>query len=270
MIPVWAPEAGTLGRFGDEVTAVVTGANRGLGLAFSRQLLRVPRVARIYATCRHPERAGELAALPEAVPPRLQILPMDVANEASIAQVADRVRDEGRSVNLVINVAGLLHRLSDNGEGPGPERRLADVDPQWLAESFRVNAFGPLLVAKHLQALLPRRSHAVFASLSARVGSIGDNRLGGWYAYRGAKAAQNMFTRGLAIELRRRAAGIVCVGLHPGTTDTGLSRPFQKGVAPGKLFDPDQAAGYLLSVIDGLGPDDNGSFIAWDGSAIPW
>ncbi len=270
MMPGWAPDAGTLSRFGDAVTAVVTGANRGLGLAFCRQLLRVPRVTRIYATCRDPETAGELAALADSAPPRLQILPMDVTEEPSIAQMAVRVRDDGRSVNLLINVAGLLHRFSGDREGPGPERRLADVDPEWLAESFRVNAFGPLLVAKHVQPLLPRREHAVFASLSARVGSIGDNRLGGWYAYRGAKAAQNMFTRGLAIELKRRASGIVCVGLHPGTTDTGLSGPFQKGVAPEKLFSPDQAAGYLLSVIDGLGAEDNGSFIAWDGTPIPW
>lgn len=270
MMPGWAPGGGALSRFGDAVTAVVTGGNRGLGLAFCRQLLRVPRVTRIHATCRSPETAEDLAALSESEPSRLRILPMDVTKESSIAQMAARVGDDGRPVSLVINVAGLLHRYSADGDGPGPERRLADIDPQWLEESFRVNASGPLLVAKHLQPLLPRRAHAVFASISARVGSIGDNRLGGWYAYRGSKAAQNMFTRGLGIELRRRAAGIVCVGLHPGTTDTGLSRPFQKGVPPDKLFTADQAAGYLLAVIDGLDSDDNGSFFAWDGTAIPW
>jgi NAD(P)-dependent dehydrogenase (short-subunit alcohol dehydrogenase family) len=266
----WAPDSGSLHRFGDEISAVVTGANRGLGLAFCRQLLRVPRVSRIHAACRNPEAAKDLAALSASELSRLRILPMDVTKEPSIAQMAARVGEEGRPVNLVINVAGLLHRYSADGDGPGPERRLADIDPQWLEESFRVNASGPLLVAKHLQPLLPRRAHAVFASISARVGSIGDNRLGGWYAYRGSKAAQNMFTRSLGIELRRRAAGIVCVGLHPGTTDTGLSRPFQKGVPPGKLFTPDRAAGYLLTVIDGLDSDDNGSFFAWDGAEIPW
>ncbi len=176
----------------------------------------------------------------------------------------------GRGLNLVLNVAGLLHRYDHQGAGPGPERRLADVTPDWLVESFRVNAAGPLLIAKHVQSLLPRREHAVFASLSARVGSIEDNRLGGWYAYRGSKAAQNMFTRGLAIELKRRCPGIVCVGLHPGTTDTGLSAPFQRGVPAGKLFSPDRAAGHLLAVIDGLGVQDNGSFRAWDGQPIPW
>jgi NAD(P)-dependent dehydrogenase (short-subunit alcohol dehydrogenase family) len=269
-MPPWAPTPHTYQRFGDGVTAVVSGASRGLGLAFCRLLLDVPRVRRIYATCRSPDTAGDLSGVGEGSDGRLQVLAMDVTREDSIAEAAQRVAADGGPVNLVLNVAGLLHGLDDGGRGPGPERRLADVTPEWLAESFRVNAAGPLLVAKHFHALLPPRDHAVFASLSARVGSIEDNRLGGWYAYRGSKAAQNMFTRGLAIELKRRCAGIVCVGLHPGTTDTGLSRPFQRGVPPEKLFTPEQAAGYLLSVVDGLGPEDNGSFRAWDGQTIPW
>jgi NAD(P)-dependent dehydrogenase (short-subunit alcohol dehydrogenase family) len=264
------PAAGTFRRFGDAVTAVVNGASRGLGLAFCRRLLATPRVERVYATCRVPDAAGELGALAAEADGRLQILSMDVAREDTIAGAAALIGAHGSPVNLVLNVAGLLHQMDEGGRGPGPERRLADVDPEWLARSFRINAAGPLLVAKHFEPLLPRREHAVFASLSARVGSIEDNRLGGWYAYRGSKAAQNMFTRGLAIELKRRHAGIVCVGLHPGTTDTGLSRPFQRGVAPDKLFSPEQAAGFLLAVIDDLGPEDNGTFRAWDGQVIPW
>jgi NAD(P)-dependent dehydrogenase (short-subunit alcohol dehydrogenase family) len=110
----------------------------------------------------------------------------------------------------------------------------------------------------------------VFASISARVGSIGDNRLGGWYAYRGAKAAQNMFTRTLAIEWARSRRNVVCVALHPGTTDTDLSRPFQANVAPDKLFDRGRTVRQLLAVIDRLTPADTGRFYAWDGSEIPW
>lgn len=269
-MPSWAPTSDTFQRFGDGVTALVSGASRGLGLAFCRLLLDVPRIRRVYAACRSPKTARDLAGLGEESNGRLRVLSMDVTREASIAEAAQRIAADGGPVNLVLNVAGLLHDFDDGGRGPGPERRLADVTPDWLARSFRVNAAGPLLVAKHIQSLLPRRDHAVFASLSARVGSIEDNRLGGWYAYRGSKAAQNMFTRGLAIELKRRCAGIVCVGLHPGTTDTGLSKPFQRGVSPEKLFAPERAAGYLLAVIDGLGPDDNGSFRAWDGQTIPW
>jgi NAD(P)-dependent dehydrogenase (short-subunit alcohol dehydrogenase family) len=137
-------------------------------------------------------------------------------------------------------------------------------------EAFAVNGAGPLLLAKHLEPLLPRRERAVFASLSARVGSIGDNRLGGWYAYRASKAAQNMFIRTLAIELARRARGAICVALHPGTTDTELSRPFQGGVPESKLFTAERAVEQLLRVIDGLGPGDTGRFIAWNGERIPW
>ena len=151
-----------------------------------------------------------------------------------------------------------------------PERRLADVTPEHLQRAFAVNAIGPLLVAKHVQALLPRRDRAVFASLSARVGSIGDNRLGGWYAYRASKAAQNMITLNLSIELRRRARGIICVGLHPGTVDTELSRPFQHNVPADRLFTPQRAARQLLDVIHGLEPADNGGFFAWDAQPIPW
>jgi NAD(P)-dependent dehydrogenase (short-subunit alcohol dehydrogenase family) len=160
--------------------------------------------------------------------------------------------------------------LHDASAGVAPEKRLADVRPDALAASFAVNALGPLLVAKHFEPLIARREPVVFASLSARVGSIGDNRLGGWYAYRAAKAAQNMFTKTLAIEWARSRRNVVCVALHPGTTDTGLSRPFQSGVAPEKLFAPERTVRQLLDVIDQLTPADSGRFVAWDGSSIPW
>ncbi len=114
------------------------------------------------------------------------------------------------------------------------------------------------------------RERAVFASISARVGSIGDNRLGGWYAYRGAKAAQNMFTKTLSVEWARSRRNVTCVALHPGTTDTELSRPFQANVPPEKLFPPERTVRQLLGVIDGLVTGDTGRFLAWDGSEIPW
>ncbi len=151
-----------------------------------------------------------------------------------------------------------------------PERRLADVDAEAFLRSMRVNALGPLLMAKHFEPLLRSAQRAVFASISARVGSIGDNRLGGWYAYRASKAAQNMVTRNLSIELRRRTRGIICVALHPGTVDTALSEPFQTRVPPDRLFTPDYAAEKLLAVIESLDADSNGRFFAWDGSEIPW
>jgi len=183
-----------------------------------------------------------------------------------VTAAAASVAAETARIELIINCAGVLH----DGASVQPEKRLADVTPESLERSFAVNAIGPLLVAKHFEALLPRQDRAVFASLSARVASIGDNRLGGWYGYRASKAAQNMITRNLAIELRRRARGIICVALHPGTVDTGLSRPFQGNVPADRLFAPDRAARQLLNVIDGLRAEDNGEFFAWDGQPIPW
>ena len=151
-----------------------------------------------------------------------------------------------------------------------PEKRLGDVTPANLQRSFAVNAIGPLLVAKHFRILLPPRERSIFANLSARVGSIGDNHLGGWYAYRASKAAQNMLTRNLAIELRRRAQGLICIALHPGAVDTGLSRPFQSKVPANRLFSPERAATQLLKIMDRLQPDDSGGFFSWNGERIPW
>jgi NAD(P)-dependent dehydrogenase (short-subunit alcohol dehydrogenase family) len=252
--------------FADGSRALVQGASRGIGLEFVRQLLAEPSLGRVVATCRAPEQATELAAL-AAVEPRLQLLPLDVSDEASIARAAQAVEAFTDRLHLMVNCAGVLH---DGAQALTPEKRLADVRADALAAGFAVNAFGPLLVAKHFEHLLAHRDRAVFASISARVGSIGDNRLGGWYAYRGAKAAQNMFMRTLAIEWARSRRNVVCVALHPGTTDTQLSRPFQANVPPANLFSPERTVRQLLAVIDRLSSADTGRFFAWDGTEIPW
>lgn len=255
-----------LASFPSGSQALVQGASRGIGLEFVRQLLAQPVVGRVFAGCRAPDRAGELAAL-AANEPRLQVVPLDVTHEASIAEAAAAVAGTTDRLHLVINCAGILH---GGALALAPEKRLADVRAEALAAGFAVNAFGPLLVAKHFERLLAHRERAVFASISARVGSIGDNRLGGWYAYRGAKAAQNMFTKTLAIEWARSRRNVTCVALHPGTTDTDLSRPFQANVAPDRLFGPERTVRQLLEVIDRLTPAETGRFYAWDGSEIPW
>lgn len=168
-------------------------------------------------------------------------------------------------LRVVMNTAGVLH-----GPDLHPEKRLSQLNQANLATSFGLNAFGPILLAQVIESLLPRDQPFHFASLSARVGSIGDNSLGGWYSYRASKAAQNQLLRTLAIEWKRRLP-LGCVSLlHPGTTATELSRPFQAGVAPGQLFSPARAAHHLLDVLEGLGGDQSGHFWAWDGSAIPW
>lgn len=245
---------------------LIQGASRGIGLEFVRQLLAEPQVDRIFAACRSPQTATALTSL-AAGEPRLRVLALDAADEDSIRAASAAVGATAPRLHLVINCAGVLH---ETASGVAPEKRLADVRPESLTASFAVNAFGPLLVAKHFEGLLAHKERAVFASISARVGSIGDNRLGGWYAYRGAKAAQNMFTKTLSIEWARSRRNVICVALHPGTTDTDLSRPFQANVAPEKLFSSERTVRQLLAVIDGLQPEDTGRFLGWDGAEIPW
>jgi NAD(P)-dependent dehydrogenase (short-subunit alcohol dehydrogenase family) len=163
----------------------------------------------------------------------------------------------------VIVATGLLH-----AQRVAPERSNSALDAAQLLRLYAVNAVGPALIAKHFLPLLPRAEPSVFAALSARVGSIGDNRLGGWHSYRASKAALNMLIRTMAIELKRTRPDAILVGLHPGTVDTKLSKPFQRGVPEGRLFTPDESAKHLLAVVDGLGPQDSGGVFAWDGTRI--
>ena len=187
---------------------------------------------------------------------------IDIEDEPSIASAAEGLQD-GVPLRLVLVATGLLHAADHQ-----PEKTYRSLDPELLARSFRVNAIGPALVAKHMLPLLPKSGRSIFAMISARVGSIEDNRLGGWYGYRASKAALNQFMRTLAVELRRQKPEAICVALHPGTVDTALSRPFQSGVESGKLFTSTYAAERLLTVLNGLTAADSGGFFAWDGERI--
>jgi NAD(P)-dependent dehydrogenase (short-subunit alcohol dehydrogenase family) len=248
------------------VNALIQGASRGIGLALCRRLLAHPEVERVFATTRRPEGCNELGELARESGGRLVPLALDVEDEASIENAATNVGAEVDRLHLLYNVAGLLH----DGSQVQPEKKLEQVDPAAMARLFAVNSTGPLLVAKHFWPLLAHDQRAVLANMSARVGSIGDNRMGGWYGYRASKAAQNMVTRNLSIELGRRAPNAIVVALHPGTVDTGLSKPFQRNVPAGKLFGADDAAGKLLAVIDGLTEADTGGYFDWAGEPIVW
>ena len=218
--------------------AVVIGASGGIGAALANAL-----------------------AEEDADVVRLSRPDLDLTDEATIAAAAARVG----TPELVIVATGMLHR-----DGCGPEKSIRELDPAWLAEQYAVNAIGPAIVAKHFLPIMPRTGRSVFAVLSARVGSIGDNRLGGWYAYRASKAAQNMFTRNLSIELARRSKQLAVIALHPGTVDTALSAPFSSRVPDAELFDVERAARQLLGLCDDATPEKTGQFFAWDGSRIPW
>ena len=247
-----------------EYPAFVQGASRGIGLELVRQLLAGNNGSVVFASCREPHKALSLKELALAHPERLMLLAADATQEATLERAAERIGATTDKLSLIVNVAGVLH-----GPGFGPEKKLAQVDPEVLRAVFQVNAFGPLVVAKHFHHFLRHRGRTVFASLSARVGSISDNHLGGWYAYRGSKAAQNMFTKTLAIELGRIAPSAIVVGLHPGTVATDLSQPFQRGVPRDKLFTPSKAVQSLLAVIGELSREDSGKVFAWDGAEIP-
>lgn len=187
---------------------------------------------------------------------------LDVTDEASIAAAAALVATHS-APTLVIVASGLLHDATH-----GPEKALATLDPAWLAANMAVNAIGPAMVAKHFLPIMPRTGRTVFAVLSARIGSIADNNMGGWHAYRASKAALNQLVRTIAIGDKRRNDRSIVVALHPGTVDTALSKPFQGNVGPGRLFTPDRAAVQLLDVIDGLKAPDSGRLFAWDGTEI--
>lgn len=186
----------------------------------------------------------------------------DITNEASTEKAASSVT---QPLDAVIVASGHLH----DKEG-GPEKALKELSFDALEKTFRINSIGPAIVAKHFLPKLKRKERSVFAALSARVGSIEDNRLGGWYSYRTSKAALNMLLRTASIEVRRQNKQAIVLGLHPGTVDSALSRPFQKNVPKGRLFAPDLAAQRLLTVIETAKPSDSGNLFDYAGYRIPF
>ncbi|TBN39039.1 SDR family NAD(P)-dependent oxidoreductase [Paracoccus subflavus] len=187
---------------------------------------------------------------------------LDLTDHGSIARAAARVAHYGTPA-FVLVATGLLH-----GAGITPEKTLRNLDPTAMAQSFAINAIGPALVLRHFLPLLPRDRRAVTAVLSAKVGSIGDNRLGGWYSYRASKAALNQIIRTASVELRRTHPRAICAAFHPGTVETGLSQPFAKtGLA---VQSASQAARALLDSIDRLEPQHSGGFFDRFGEPLPW
>jgi len=229
----------------------VFGASGGIGAALAAALAERGEV-------HAGSRSG--AAMPSA---KVRPFAFDLTDEASIAAACAAM---GGPLDVVIVATGRL----TCADGTSPEKSWRALDGAGMAELFAVNTIGPALIAKHTLPLLRRDGRAVFAALSARVGSIADNRLGGWHAYRASKAALNMLVKNLALELARTHPQAIAVTLHPGTVDTGLSAPFQRGVAPEKLFTPAHSAAALLRVLHGLTPAQSGGLFAWDGARVPF
>ncbi|MBV2134661.1 SDR family NAD(P)-dependent oxidoreductase [Pseudomonas sp. MAP12] len=228
--------------FPDGFRALVIGASGAIGGALVAALQGDPRCALVVGLDRHSQPA------------------IDFAAEQSIAAAAETLAVQG-PFHLIVNAAGILH-----GEAFMPEKKLADLNYAQLLATFQVNTFGPALVLRHFSRLLDRR-RSVLALLSAKVGSIEDNRLGGWYSYRASKAALNMLLKTAAIEVRRSNPNAVLLALHPGTVNSRLSQPF-RGAEIGRA--PAVAAQQMLAVIDDLGPEASGQFHAWSGERLPW
>tara|TARA_Y100000589_G_scaffold185419_1_gene175641 strand:+ start:1381 stop:2100 length:720 start_codon:yes stop_codon:yes gene_type:complete len=238
-------------NFDDKMRVAIFGSSGGIGTALVDQLGNDPRVARLYPISRTKTCSETLI--------------LDYDDEKTISAAAELIKADG-PLDLVIVASGLLH----DSNGLLPEKTFRSLESASLEKLYRVNVIGPALVAKHFIPLLSPDRKNVFATLGARVGSITDNNLGGWYSYRMAKAALVMLTRTLAVESARRNAFTVCVALHPGTVNTALSKPFQRSVADGTLVSPSNAAANLLRVIDGVDPSQSGHHLAWDGTQIPY
>lgn len=266
---------------------VINGSSRGIGLQFVKSLLERTK-GKIVACCRSPATATELNNIAAKHPNRVQILPLDVEDQTSIDTLASTIATEYQRVDALFNVAGIL---GDGKTTPGPERAIANIERDWLEKTLAVNTIGPIMLSKALSPLmrttgrrsikftdqennqldipLPKdRSTTIIVNLSARVGSISDNQLGGWYSYRLSKSALNQATKTMALELKRQ--GTWTLALHPGTTQTDLSAPFQKNVQEGRLFPVEFTVDKLLSVVDSCTAENNGGFYDWAGKALPF
>lgn len=233
-----------LSSFPKPFNAAIIGSSGGIGKAFAQSLERHDQVGHVFKFSRQ---GGDAVLL-------------DLCDEEQIKEAAQTIQEP---VHLIIVSTGLLH-----DKDILPEKSISGLNQEVMERVFLVNTIGPALIAKYFMPLLPRTGKSVFAALSARVGSISDNRLGGWHSYRASKAALNMMIKNIAIETARKHKEASVIGLHPGTVDTSLSSPFQSHIKEGKLFTPEQSANYLLDVINQVKADDTGKIFAWDGQEI--
>ena len=233
-----------MSSFPKDGVAVVFGANGGIGGALVQGLNSSGRFKNVVCL----SRKGSPS--------------IDLLDEESLERAARVAADMGE-LRVVIDATGFLH-----DDRQGPEKSLRQLEAGSLARSFALNAIGPALIMKHVLPQFPRSGKAVFATLSARVGSIGDNRLGGWYSYRASKAALNQLVRTAAVELARRCPEGICVAMHPGTVATSLSAPF--AAAGVDMHTPIEASRHILTVVDKLVVEDNGGFFDWRGQTVPW
>ena len=238
-----------LTSFDAPINAAVIGANGGIGEALCHLISADPGIELLYQLSRHPNE-GQMFC--------------DLDREDTIAEAAAAIARDGK-LGLIINATGMLH---DPKRQITPEKSWRHLDAETMTAYFQANCIGPSLAVKHFLPLMPKRGRAVFAALSARVGSIADNRAGGWHSYRAAKAGLNMMIRNFALEMKLRNPESVVIGLHPGTVETSLSAPVRAMIRH-EVFTPTLAARQLLEVIDRATPGESGCQFDWKGELIP-
>ena len=248
--------------------ALINGASGGLGSQFAEELLK-RGAGKVFVTYRSDAGLGgcngRLEALIQNYPDRIFPIKADSTKEDEMIEIARVVSEEVSEIHYLVNCVGYLHN-SDHG----PEKSLRKINEEQFIEAVRVNAFPTVLLAKHFMKLMRHKKEAVFAAISARVGSIEDNRAGGWYSYRGSKAMLNMMLSNIAIEFNRGCPNVKVLALHPGTVDTNLSSPFSKNMNPDHLFTPEYSVKSMMDVIESVDKNPLGAFYAWDGEKIPW
>lgn len=235
------------------MNALIVGASGGIGQAFVAHILDQDNNGIIHSTCHNHQPTGHTDGV--------QWHRVDVTKEEQVEELCTQL-DE---IDLCINAVGMLHN-----DAFAPEKSTRQIDPDYFLHSMSVNALPTLLLAKHIAPHFKHKRPAHFATVSARVGSIEENYLGGWYSYRASKAALNMALKTLSIEWRRSLPNVIVSALHPGTTDTALSRPFQRNVPDDQLFDPATSVEYMMNVLNGLSTKQSGSFWSFDGQRLPW
>lgn len=256
-----------------EPLALVTGASRGLGLEFTRQLLtKYPGVV-VYGTARNPDASEGLKALKRRHPIRCELATMDVTKEETVEALAKEIHEKYGRLDLIVNCAGILHKPNEIK----PETIISQLEPEAMMRVFEVNALGPAIVAKHFWELLKigrgtktGRAGAVIAHISTRSSSMKDNTLAAWYGYRASKTALNMLVKTMAQEAMSRRDPVILCLLSPGTVNTMLSKPYSANVPKMKLFSCDYAVERLLGIINKVRPEDNGKFTSWDRQEVPW
>lgn len=239
---------------------LIAGISGAIGHALAVRLLEQDSELSIVGLCRDPS-AVDLGG-------RVQLIAWDAASMEDVGTLTEQLSvtvPATSGLDTVIYAAGILH-----GSDMTPEKRLEDLDPRAFARAFSVNATGFAMLIQALSPCLRHRRFKRILAVSAKVGSITDNGFGGWYAYRSSKAALNMLVRNLAIELPRKHAPLACIAIHPGTTFSPLSKPFARSLAQLRVHQPLETADSILRVAAGLTEEDNGSFLSWDGSIIPW